>query len=133
MTSDSRFVLQVATRPWSPNQGKAREMTKLCNHKRKIQPIQPQPQQTTVQQTAAVQAALGSNQQQIVPANQATITSIPLSAGSPQLSEKSKGTCTILCFCFLFIYCGQCGIECYRLPIFFFVNYGIVSDESAFL
>lgn len=30
------FWLQVATRPWSPNQGKARELTKLCNHKRKL-------------------------------------------------------------------------------------------------
>ncbi|TGZ48224.1 Methyl-CpG-binding domain protein 5 [Temnothorax longispinosus] len=26
----------VATRPWSPDQGKTREMTKLCNHKRKL-------------------------------------------------------------------------------------------------
>lgn len=24
------------TRPWSPDQGKTREMTKLCNHKRKL-------------------------------------------------------------------------------------------------
>lgn len=29
-------MLQVATRPWSPDQGKTREMTKLCNHKRKL-------------------------------------------------------------------------------------------------
>ncbi|KAK0081767.1 hypothetical protein PV325_011595 [Microctonus aethiopoides] len=27
---------EVATRPWSPDQGKTREMTKLCNHKRKL-------------------------------------------------------------------------------------------------
>ncbi|KAL2733609.1 protein split ends-like isoform X1 [Vespula maculifrons] len=26
----------IATRPWSPDQGKTREMTKLCNHKRKL-------------------------------------------------------------------------------------------------
>jgi len=30
------FLFQVATRPWSPDQGKTREMTKLCNHKRKL-------------------------------------------------------------------------------------------------
>lgn len=30
------FLAQVATRTWSPNQGKSREMTKLCNHKRKL-------------------------------------------------------------------------------------------------
>nr|XP_034174035.1 protein split ends-like isoform X3 [Osmia lignaria] len=30
------FDPKVATRPWSPDQGKTREMTKLCNHKRKL-------------------------------------------------------------------------------------------------
>lgn len=30
------LLLQIATRPWSPDQGKTREMTKLCNHKRKL-------------------------------------------------------------------------------------------------
>lgn len=30
------FLFQVVTRPWSPDQGKTREMTKLCNHKRKL-------------------------------------------------------------------------------------------------
>lgn len=30
------YYFQVATRPWSPDQGKTREMTKLCNHKRKL-------------------------------------------------------------------------------------------------
>jgi hypothetical protein len=29
-------LFQVATRPWSPDQGKTQEMTKLCNHKRKL-------------------------------------------------------------------------------------------------
>ncbi|EZA57271.1 Methyl-CpG-binding domain protein, partial [Ooceraea biroi] len=71
----------VATRPWSPDQGKTREMTKLCNHKRKL--LLPTAAASPV---ASCTPAVSSSTLSSGP----TTASIHANADSPTSSDKTR-------------------------------------------
>ncbi|XP_050450707.1 mucin-17-like isoform X5 [Cataglyphis hispanica] len=75
------FDPKVATRPWSPDQGKTREMTKLCNHKRKL--LLPSAAASPV---ASCTPAVSSSTLSSGP----TTTSIHANADSPTSPDKAR-------------------------------------------
>ncbi|RLU24973.1 hypothetical protein DMN91_003064 [Ooceraea biroi] len=75
------FDPKVATRPWSPDQGKTREMTKLCNHKRKL--LLPTAAASPV---ASCTPAVSSSTLSSGP----TTASIHANADSPTSSDKTR-------------------------------------------
>ncbi|XP_032684219.1 uncharacterized protein LOC116850265 isoform X4 [Odontomachus brunneus] len=75
------FDPKVATRPWSPDQGKTQEMTKLCNHKRK----RPQPA-AAASPVASCTPAVSSSTLSSGP----TTASIHANADSPTSPDKTR-------------------------------------------
>ncbi|XP_070511248.1 uncharacterized protein [Cardiocondyla obscurior] len=82
------FDPKVATRPWSPDQGKTREMTKLCNHKRKL--LLPAAAASPV---ASCTPAVSSSTLSSGP----TTASIHANADSPTSSDKTRKDTLLAC------------------------------------
>ncbi|KAI4492460.1 hypothetical protein M0804_002251 [Polistes exclamans] len=81
----------IATRPWSPDQGKTREMTKLCNHKRKL--LLPSAAASPVAASCTLPVSSSTLSSGPTPSTATPTATAPIHADSPTSPDKTrKGT-----------------------------------------
>ncbi|KAI4503285.1 hypothetical protein M0802_001507 [Mischocyttarus mexicanus] len=78
----------IATRPCSPDQGKTREMTKLCNHKRKL--LLPSAAASPVAASCTLPVSSSTLSSGPTPSTATPTATAPIHADSPTSPDKTR-------------------------------------------